>query len=80
MTGAPLVVVDDVAGAAAVVVVVLGLDGDDASVHPSPPHTRTVDTIDATEDFRIFDIVILLKEASSIISTLNQRQHGVHVY
>ena len=69
------------AGAAAVVVVVLGLDGDDDPEHPSPPtHTRTVDTIDATEDFRIFDIVILLKEASSIISTLNQRQHDGHVY
>ena len=45
MTGAPLAGTDDVDGAAAVV---LGLDGDDESVHPSPPHTRTVDTIDAT--------------------------------
>jgi len=42
MTGPPLAVDDNVAGAAVVVIVVLGLDGVDASVHPSPPHTRTV--------------------------------------
>ena len=38
MTGAPLAVDDDVDVAGAVV---LGLDGDDESVHPSPPHTRS---------------------------------------